>query len=135
MSNKICYPAVFQKEDVGYSVWVPDIQGCVSQGDNFEEAVQYITEAVGLCLEDDLERGTKPPVPSEPNKIELEENQFVSVIMFDPIEYQQKYSTKSVRKIITIPCWLNTMSEHENINFSAVLQEALMEKLHLTNNL
>ena len=134
MGNKICYPAVFQKEDVGYSVWVPDIQGCVSQGDNFEDAVKYITEAIGICIEDDLERGTKPPVPSVPNTIELEENQFVSVVMFDPIEYQKKYSAKSVKKTLTIPGWLNAMSEHENINFSAVLQEALMEKLHLTNN-
>lgn len=135
MSTKICYPAVFQKEDVGYSVWVPDIQGCVSQGDDFEGAVNYITEAMGICLEDDLERGKKPPVPSAPDTIKLEKNQFLSVIMFDPVEYQKKYNTKAVKKTLTIPNWLNTMSENENINFSAVLQEALMEKLHLTNNL
>lgn len=120
MSTKICYPAVFQKEDVGYSVWVPDIQGCVSQGDDFEEAVNYITEAIGICLEDDLERGNKPPVPSLPTSIKLEENQFVSVIIFDPIEYQRKYGTKAIKKTLTIPSWLNTMSEREHINFSAV---------------
>lgn len=135
MSAKIYYPAVFQKEDVGYSVWVPDIQGCVSQGDSFDEAVNYITEAIGICIEDDLERGEKPPIPSAPDMIELEENQFISVIMFDPIEYQKKFSTKAVKKTLTIPAWLNTLSERENINFSVALQEALMEKLHLTNNL
>lgn len=135
MSTKICYPAVFQKEDVGYSVWVPDIQGCVSQGDNFDEAVRYITEAIGLCLEDDFERGAVPPVPSAPDKIELQENQFVTVIVFDTLEYQNKYGTKSVKKTLTIPTWLNTMSEQAHINFSAVLQEALMEKLNLTTNL
>lgn len=132
MSTKICYPAVFQKEDVGYSVWVPDIQGCVSQGDNFEEAVNYITEAIGLCLEMSLERGEKMPEPSYPENIKTEQGQFVSVVIFDPIEYQKKYDTKAVKKTLTIPGWLNTMSERENINFSAVLQEALMEKLHLS---
>ena len=135
MSTKIYYPAVFQTEDIGYSVWIPDVQGCVSQGDTYEEAVDYISEALGLCLEDDLERGVKPPVPSAPNAIKLENNQFISIIAFDPIEYQKKYSTKAVKKTLTIPNWLNTMSEREHINFSTVLQEALMEKLHLTNNI
>ena len=135
MSTKICYPAVFQKEDVGYSVWIPDIQGCVSQGDSFDEAVKYITEAMGLCLEDDMERGIIPPVPSTPDTIPLEKNQFVTVIVYDPLEYQKKYNTKAVKKTLTIPNWLNTMSEQAHINFSAVLQEALMEKLHLTTNL
>lgn len=133
MSTKFYYPAVFQKEDVGYSVWVPDIQGCVTQGDNFEEAVNYITEVIGLCLETALERGEKPPVPSSPETVKVEDNQFVSVVVFDPIEYQKKYNEKAVKKTLTIPAWLNTMSERENINFSAVLQEALMEKLHLNN--
>lgn len=133
MSTKICYPAVFQKEDVGYSVWVPDIQGCVSQGNNFEEAVGYITEAIGLCIELALEHGEKPPAPSAPETVKTEGGQFVSVVMFDPIEYQKKYSEKAVKKTLTIPAWLNTMSEKEHINFSAVLQEALMEKLHLNN--
>lgn len=133
MSTKIYYPAVFQKEDVGYSVWVPDIRGCVSQGDNFEEAANYITEAIGLCLEFALEHGEKPPAPSAPETIKIEDGQFVSVVMFDPIEYQKKYSTKAIKKTLTIPAWLNTMSEKEHINFSAVLQEALMEKLNLNH--
>ena len=46
------YHAVFQEEsDGGFSVWVPALPGCCSQGDNFEEAMVNIKEAIELCLE------------------------------------------------------------------------------------
>lgn len=47
------YDAVFEKEaDGGYSVWIPDLPGCVSQGDALEEAMVNIKEAIELYLED-----------------------------------------------------------------------------------
>ena len=48
------YNAVFQHEnDGGYSVWVPALPGCTSQGDTFEQATQNIKESIGLYLEED----------------------------------------------------------------------------------
>ena len=129
MNTKICYPAVFQKEEDGYSVWVPDIQGCTSQGDSFEEAVSYITEAIGICLEFSLEKGERIPRPSSPETIPIEKNQFIAAVIFDPVEYQKKYGEKAIKKTLTIPAWLNTMAERNGVNFSAVLQRALMEQL------
>ena len=41
----------------------------------------------------------------------------------------KKHNNKSIKKTLTIPVWLNTISEKNNINFSQVLQEALKEKL------
>ena len=47
------YNAVFQQEkDGGYSVWVPALPGCASQGDNFDESLANIKEAIELYLED-----------------------------------------------------------------------------------
>lgn len=47
------YNAIFERErDGGYSVWVPSLPGCCSQGDTFEEALANIKEAIGLYLED-----------------------------------------------------------------------------------
>ncbi len=46
------YNAVFQEEkEGGFSVWVPALPGCCSQGETFEEAVENIKEAIGLYLE------------------------------------------------------------------------------------
>lgn len=46
------YNAIFaSEEESGFSVYVPDLPGCVSQGENFEEAVENIKEAIELYLE------------------------------------------------------------------------------------
>ena len=46
------YTTVFQEEkEGGYSVWVPALPGCTSQGETFEETVNNIKEAIELYLE------------------------------------------------------------------------------------
>ncbi len=54
MKKKILsYNTVFEKEeDGGYSVWVPDLVGCCSQGNTLEESIENIKEAIELYLED-----------------------------------------------------------------------------------
>ncbi len=50
------YTAVFQEEkEGGFSVWVPDLPGCASQGETFEDALKNIKEAIELYLEDSNE--------------------------------------------------------------------------------
>ena len=51
------YNAIFQEEkDGGFSVWIPALPGCCSQGETFNETADNIKEAIGLYLE------TKPEV-------------------------------------------------------------------------
>lgn len=53
MKRKVLeYNVIFQKEKEGYSVWVPSLPGCASQGETFEEALDNIKEAINLYLED-----------------------------------------------------------------------------------
>lgn len=50
--NVLNYNAVFQEETVGgYSVWVPELPGCASQGETLDEAKDNIEEAIQLYLE------------------------------------------------------------------------------------
>ena len=50
------FNAVFVEEvNGGYSVSVPSLPGCFSQGDSFEEAVKNIKEAISLYLEEEPE--------------------------------------------------------------------------------
>lgn len=63
------YTAVFEPEDKdGYSVTVPALPGCISEGDTFEQALFNIKEAAELYLEDlkgsDIPREEKPIVVS-----------------------------------------------------------------------
>ncbi|MBS7174618.1 type II toxin-antitoxin system HicB family antitoxin [Massiliimalia timonensis] len=129
--KKLFYPAVFHPEDTGYSVFVPDIDGCFSQGDTLEEAIEMVTDAIGLCLEEFSERQEEVPQPSNPKNVTCEPEDFIALIEFDWIAYQKKHDTKSVKKTLTIPSWLNTLAEEQHINFSGVLQSALKQQLNI----
>lgn len=39
--------------------------------------------------------------------------------------YAAKYGKKAVRKNVTIPAWLDTWGEQNNVNYSGVLRDAL----------
>ena len=127
--KKFFYPVVFEPEDVGVSVYVPDIPGCMTQGDSIEEALENVQEAIGLMLEDVAPKDY--PEPSEPNKVKLTDEQFVMLVPFDKLAYDRKYNAKAVKKTLSIPAWLNNMAMEQNINFSNVLQKALMNELGL----
>ena len=46
------YPmSIYPEEDGGYTVMIPDLPGCMSQGDNLEEAIENINEVMDRnCL-------------------------------------------------------------------------------------
>lgn len=127
-SNLFTYPAIFTFEDNSYWVKFVDLEGCFSDGDTLSEAMENAKEAMGLYLEDLSEY---PKCTTDIKQIKLEKNQVVSFITVNMEEHKKKYETKSVKKTLSIPAWLNTMAENANINFSQLLQSALIEKLNI----
>lgn len=70
--NKLYYPAIFHREKVGYSVVVPDLDGCFSQGDTIEEAIAMTVEAIDLYLDGVREKprpGQYPVIKVGPNDV------------------------------------------------------------------
>ena len=58
----VSFPVILEKDpEGGYCVHCPVIQGCVSQGDTFEEALENIKEAIELCLEVMVDQGEELP--------------------------------------------------------------------------
>jgi predicted RNase H-like HicB family nuclease len=45
------FNAIIEKDDIGYFAFVPNLKGCVSQGDTMEEALSNIKEAIELYIE------------------------------------------------------------------------------------
>ena len=132
---KYVYPVCIYPGDVsGYTVIVPDLPGCITEGETIVEALEMATDAASGWILDELESGKKAPEPSAVEKISANdyENGFVSVIMIDIDAYAEKYGSKAVRKNCTIPAWLNTAAENAHINFSQVLQNALQEQLNIS---
>lgn len=58
------FPIVLHTDDgIRYGVTVPDLPGCFSAGDTFEDALESATEAIDLHLEGLVEDGNEVPVP------------------------------------------------------------------------
>ena len=130
---KLSYPVCLYPNDNGYTAVVPDLPGCVTEGKDFTDTISMAIDAASLWVLDELEEGRKPPKASDPSTVKADEYEggIVSVIMLDMDAYAEKYGKKAVRKNCTIPAWLNTAAEAQHINFSAVLQSALIEQLHI----
>lgn len=128
--NRLFYPALFHKaEEGGFWVSFPDIPECLTQGDNMEDAYNMAIDALGLCLAD-MEKSHIPfPTPSSVDKITVDEDAVLVVIEFDMLAYKKSTGSKAVKKTLTIPEWLNEEALRLNLNFSQVLQDALIEKV------
>lgn len=124
----LTYPAIFTFENNQYWVEFIDLNGCFSSGLTLPEAMENSKEAMGLFLED-LE--DFPSCTTDIKNIKLNDNQIISFVSIDLEEHKRKYTNKSVKKTLSIPAWLNTLAEKENVNFSQILQNALKEYLKI----
>lgn len=127
MKNQLTvFPAIFTYDGKYYNVDFIDLKGCSTFGDSIQNAYLMAQDAMGLYL-DETTNFPKPTLDF--SSITLQKNQFISFVSIDIDEYHKKFNNKSIKKTLTIPEWLNYLSEKNNINFSQVLQEALKEKL------
>lgn len=129
---KAAYPIILSKGKEHIIVYVPDFS-INTQGSSIAEAMEMARDAIGIVgidMEDDHEQ---LPVPTAIERIKIDTNSMLSYVDVDFDEYRRKNEMRSVKKNCTIPSWLNYEAEKSNINFSAVLQEALIEKLSISD--
>ena len=67
---KYLYPAVFTKEDVGYSVNFPDLKNCFTSGTTLEEAMDMANDVLCLTLYDLEQDGVAIPAASAVNAVQ-----------------------------------------------------------------
>ena len=126
---KLVFPAIFTpcKEKEGYTVVVPDLPGCVTEGSSLADAIDMGVDAASGWILGELEDGNDIPVASEYKDITPDTtDSFVTLLVLDMETYAEKYGSKAVRKNITIPAWLNAYGEKNHLNFSKILQDALL---------
>ena len=130
--SKITYPALFHEEDGKYWVEFPDLEGCLTNGDTVEESYKNAKEALGFYL--DKEGDVYERIINKPSEVKDIVNAnpgvLVMLVEYDSLEYAKKYKTKAVKKTLSIPEWLNDLAVKQNVNFSKVLQDALIKKLN-----
>ena len=127
--NRLFYPAVFHTaEEGGFWVTFPDIPECMTQGDNMQEAYEMAVDAIGLSLTSREAEKEEIPKASSLDEVDAEDGTLV-IVEFDMAEYRRRNSSRAVKKTLSIPEWLNEAAVREGVNFSQILQEALMSKL------
>lgn len=132
LPDRYHYIAVLEYSESGtIGVYFPDLPGCVSAADTTEKAIESAKEALSLHLYGMEEDGEEIPKPSKPTKIELNKGEIPTMIEVFMKPFREKMHSRFVKKTLSIPNWLNTAAEAQHINFSAVLQSALMEQLHI----
>jgi predicted RNase H-like HicB family nuclease len=127
---RYAYPAVFTPEEAGaFSVNFPDLESCYTCGDDMKDALMMAEDVLAFVLYD-YERENRPiPEPSEMKTVKLEAGEFVNYVACDTMEYRKRNNNTAVKKTLTIPEWLNEAATSMGLNFSQVLQEALMNKV------
>lgn len=133
------YPACFFKEETGYSVIFPDLNYLSTCGTTLEETFSMAIDCLaGYLFELKMEQ-QHFPLPSRLQDVSAENlsselgfnysEAFVNLVTVNVEEYAKTHFCKSVKKTLSIPEWLNKEALSAGINFSQVLQEALMSKL------
>lgn len=132
--KKITYFAVFEPSVNGtFGVYFPDLPGCISLGDNFENAQVMAVEALGLHLWGIEKDGEPIPVPTSPPFLDIPEGSVVAPVTVFPEIVKNEMDNKAVKTNITLPSWLKELAEKQQVNFSQVMQSALKEYLGISN--
>ena len=130
---KSVYPIVMTQGKNFVLVFVPDFD-INTQGKDIPDAIQMARDAIGLMGIDMQDDGEALPEALSLANVQANapSGSIVSLVDVDFAEYRRKNDMCAVKKNCTIPSWLNFEAEKAGVNFSAVLQAALKNELHIT---
>lgn len=94
MLGKYYYPAIFLKEEKGYTVTFPDFEYLVTCGDSEFEAFEKAEECLGMGISDYIMHGKQPPKPSSLVDIHLQDQMYLVVVTVHMGEWMKKYESK-----------------------------------------
>ena len=131
------YPVFFTKTNDNVLVEVPDLD-ILTEGKDMNDAIDMARDAIELkcvSMEDEKE---DIPSPSNISDLNINNGTFadegetiISFVDIDSTEYRRKIDTKTVRRNVALPSWLNYEADQAGVNVSRILQEALMSTLKL----
>ena len=129
------YTALIRQDGDMYLAYVPDVDS-MTQGDSFYDAIEMARDLLGTrSLVEELPEpmDTEKAIEAAIQKADEEDFKFsegtVVYVDIDTNEYKSKLNLKAVRRNVSLPAWLNDKAEAAGINFSRVLQDALVERL------
>ncbi len=134
--NKIVYLAVLEpnEKDGGYSVYFPDLPGCISYGKDILEAQKMAKEALELHIYGMKEDKEELPTPTL-SGLKVSHGDIVTPVVIFPDLVKDEIDNHKVKTNCTIPYGLKKIAEKEGINFSYELQQAIKAKLNIESKM
>lgn len=125
---KNAYPIFIHKDGEFYLVYIPDFD-VNTEGHTIPDAIEMARDAIGLLGISYYEDKVELPKPSALEDLTVPDEAIVTLVDVDFDAYRRKHERRTVRKNVSIPSWLNEAAESADINFSALLQNALKNEL------
>ncbi len=132
--RKLSYLAVFEPTETGYSVYFPDLPGCISIGKSIQEASENAKEALELHvygMESDKET---LPEASQALTAEVVTGCIVVPITIYPDLVKQKLDNRKVKTNCTLPAWVKNLAEENKLNYSQLLEASILDCLGIKKN-
>jgi len=125
------YPAIFEKvNNEEFSVFFPDVLGCISAGDTFEEAYKNAIESLTLHLSSMIEDKEDVPIVNIDNAKKEAEGDTLVMIEPDRLLLSKLVKGKSKRISATIDEYILSLSDDKlkdhNLNRSNVIEKILL---------
>lgn len=129
---KYIYTATFVPNEDGskYYCKVPDLPGCITTGNDIDDAIEMITDAASGWLIVAEDEGNEIPSATPQYELVIPENAVCSIIRIDTLAYRAATDTRAVRKNVSLPAWMAALAEKRGVNCSQVLQDGLMQLLN-----
>ncbi len=138
---KQVYPVFIVRDGEDFLVNVPDME-ILTEGTSFADAIEMARDAIGaagISMEDHDEKIPEPSSREHAFELAGADTDIVdftqgimTYVDVDFSEYRRKVNTKTVRRNVALPGWLDYEAEKAGINVSRVLQDALMAKLNVS---
>lgn len=141
---RVTYPVILTECDTNILIEIPDL-GILTEANeegkpkgSISDAIMMARDAIGLSCIEAEDSGEEFIKPSELSEIDITKGTFsedgknmVTLVDVDLAIYRRQIDTKTVRRNVALPSWLNYEADKAGVNVSRILQEALIGTLKL----
>jgi predicted RNase H-like HicB family nuclease len=118
------YPAIFHKnKDESYTIFYPDLPGCISEGKNLGNAMYMAQSALAQWISYLADKKEEIPKASSVKDVKISKGEFVNLICAEVKD------GRAIKRTVSIPKWMDDKVVQSGLSLSRVLQEALSERL------
>ncbi|MDR0663149.1 MAG: type II toxin-antitoxin system HicB family antitoxin [Spirochaetaceae bacterium] len=118
------FPAIFHKNgDESYTITYPDLPGCISEGKNLANAMYMAELGLKQWISYLADKKQKIPAASHVDKVKTNKREFVNLVR---VELKDEHA---VRRMVSIPKWMDDKAASSGLSLSRILQDALTERL------